>query len=162
ELALGPTDPSLAHVLNRLAVVERRVQAAVQDRRAGDPNPDDAFRGLYLSEDEVDLLLAQPRFAPIGPDPAADLLAEIAATEDAARAVGQQLRLVDLAARFALDQHDVDILMVALAPDVDTRFEKLYGYLHDDVSRRRASCGLALRLAGLSTCSGTGRARLLP
>ena len=38
------------------------------------------------------------------------------------------------------------LLLVALAPDLDPRFERLYGYLHDDVSRRRASVGLALEL----------------
>ena len=37
---------------------------------------------------------------------------------------------------------------MALAPDLDARFERLYGYLHDDVTRRRASIGLALELAG--------------
>ena len=36
---------------------------------------------------------------------------------------------------------DVELLLVALAPDLDPRFERLYGYLHDDVSRRRASVG---------------------
>ena len=50
---------------------------------------------------------------------------------------------------FALDPLDVDLLLVALAPDLDARFERLYGYLHDDVTRRRASIGLALELVGL-------------
>ena len=40
-----------------------------------------------------------------------------------------------------------ELLLVALAPDLDQRFERLYAYLHDDVSRRRASAGLALELA---------------
>ena len=35
-------------------------------------------------------------------------------------------------------------------PDLDCRFEKLYGYLNDDVTRRRASIGLALELAGVA------------
>jgi hypothetical protein len=50
--------------------------------------------------------------------------------------------------------------LVALAPDLDPRFERLYGYLHDDVSRRRASIGLALELVGAGGASGAGRARL--
>ena len=51
---------------------------------------------------------------------------------------------------------------MALAPDLDPRFERLYGYLHDDVSRRRASAGLALELAGRPglTVAGAARARL--
>ena len=42
-----------------------------------------------------------------------------------------------------------ETLFQAVAPDLDSRFERLYGYLHDDVTRRRASIGLALELAGL-------------
>ena len=65
-----------------------------------------------------------------------------------AAAAGADLRLRRLAASFELDSVDVELLLVALAPDLDARFERLYGYLHDDVSRRRASVGLALELAG--------------
>jgi hypothetical protein len=49
---------------------------------------------------------------------------------------------------FELSPLDVELLLVALAPDLEPRFERLYGYLHDDVSRRRASIGLALELCG--------------
>lgn len=49
---------SLKHLLARLALVESRVRRAVALRRTGDPDPDDAFRGLYLSEAAVDRLLA--------------------------------------------------------------------------------------------------------
>ncbi len=48
--------------------------------------------------------------------------------------------------------------MVALLPDLDSRFERLYGYLNDDVTRRRASVGLALQLAGESGLSAAARA----
>ena len=43
--------------------------------------------------------------------------------------------------------------MIALLPDLDSRFERLYGYLNDDVTRRRATVGLALELAGESAMS---------
>ena len=48
---------------------------------------------------------------------------------------------------------------IAAAPDLDARFEKAYGYLHDDVTRRRASIGLALELCGASLLSGGERDR---
>ena len=43
-------------------------------------------------------------------------------------------------------------------PDLDARFELLYGYLHDDVTRRRASIGLALELAAPSPAPRRGSA----
>ena len=72
------------------------------------------------------------------------------------------IRLRRLVRTFALEPLDLELLLVALAPDLDPRFERLYGYLHDDVSRRRASIGLALELAGAGGASGPGRARLGP
>ena len=53
---------------------------------------------------------------------------------------------------------DVELLVIALLPDLDVRFERLYGYLNDDVTRRRASVGLALQLAG-SVAHGGRRPR---
>ncbi len=54
-----------------------------------------------------------------------------------------------LAGQLGLTELDVRILLIALAPDLDRTFEPLYGYLNDDVSRRRATTGLALDLCGL-------------
>ena len=52
------------------------------------------------------------------------------------------------------------LLLVGLAPDLDPSFEKLYGYLNDDVMRRRASVGLALELCGARVTDGWARSRL--
>ena len=83
---------------------------------------------------------------------------------DAAEAPGRDVRLRRLARRSGSSRYDVELLLIALAPDLDPRFERLYGYLHDDVSRRRASAGLALELCdpegGLA--AGAERARLGP
>ena len=54
------------------------------------------------------------------------------------------------------------LLVIALLPDLDSRFERLYGYLNDDVTRRRASIGLALELAGASPMSAAARRALSP
>ena len=67
-----------------------------------------------------------------------------------------------MARTFGLSAIDIDILLVALAPDLDPRFERLYAYLQDDVSRRRASTGLALELATGVPGAAVARARLDP
>ena len=73
---------------------------------------------------------------------------------DEAERAGSDVRLRGLARAFGLEPVDVDLLLVALAPDLDPRFERLYGYLHDDVSRRRASVGLAIELCGATRTRG--------
>jgi len=124
-----------------------------------DPAPDDPFRGLYLTEEVVDQLLA-PGDRPPRPDQAAREAVESDA--DAALADGTAIRLRRLAADAELTDLDVELLVISLVPDLDSRFERLYGYLNDDVTRRRATVGLALALADVSSAGSSARARLLP
>jgi hypothetical protein len=131
----------------QLARLEHRVRIAVERRRGTDPAPDDPFRGLYLSDEAVDELLAAPRtpYAAAGP--------EAAAVEDRLHRLGRTAGLSVL---------DRDLFLIAVAPELDSRFEPLYGYLNDDVTRRRVSVGLALRLAGRDEGDPAARARLAP
>ena len=153
------TRVGLDYLSGRVALVEGRVRALVTHRRRDDPNPEDPFRGLYLSDEAVDHLL-QPA-APPPPLPSA----ERDRTEragDAAEWAGEPVRLRQLARAADLTDLDVEFLVAALAPDLDSRFERLYGYLNDDVSRRRATIGLVLELAGVPATSAAARARLAP
>lgn len=150
---------SLVHVLGRLAAIEERIRALVQLRRATDPNPDDPFRGLYLDDAAVDRLLAGRREVGAWSDRAQGVAVESSA--DDAEDAGARLRLRDLAANFGLDTVDVDLLLIGIAADVDPRFEGLFGYLNDDVSRRRPSVAVALELAGVPLGTPEGYAHLL-
>jgi len=155
-------DHSRAHLFGRLAVIEAAVRATVDARRVGDPQPDDPFRGLYVSDDHVDKLLDGPLDGVVEMPLARGELRRIEEAADAAEATGERLRLRHLIRTFGLVDADVDLLLVAMAPDLDSRFEKLYGYLNDDVTRRRATVGLAFELAGLSAVDSRIRARVLP
>ncbi len=153
---------SLVHLLGRLELVADRVRAAVEWRRSTDPDPLDRFRGLHISPAQVDSLLSAPP-SPVPPhDGYADRLAGLESDADVAERAGGDLRLRRLARAFDLDELDVEALLIALAPDLDERFERLYGYLHDDVSRRRASIGLWLELCGLKPAGAVAWRRLAP
>ncbi len=161
---MSEAGPSTAHLVGRLRIIEARVRQAVARRRSEDPELDDRFRGLYISDADVDRIFAstseQAWFEPPDADAAA-FRAELEAQADLAEAAGADLRLRRLARSFSLDDADIELLLVALAPDLDPRFERLYAYLHDDVSRRRASAGLALELCGAPLAS-VERRRLGP
>ena len=159
----GPSDPSLAYLFGRLSLSSAACGPPSTRRRAVDADPEDRFRGLYISDEQVDGLLDRAA-GPLAPVPGRtrrrsrpwhDLEARAAEAERA----GADVRLRDLARAFDLEPADVELLLVALAPDLDPRFERLYGYLHDDVSRRRASVGLALELCGSSATPGAGPIR---
>ncbi|MFC9335237.1 ATP-binding protein [Arthrobacter sp. NPDC057009] len=160
-------NPSLAHLLGRVGAVEERIRLLVAARRAEDPQPDDPFRGLYLSDAAVDRLLGEEYTQPDGRWSDANTgwhsprYVESEQLADAAQAQGYRLRLRELASTFDLAPLDVDLLLVALAADLDPRFEQLFGYLNDDVTRRRPSVAVALALCGTSLSASYGRARLL-
>jgi hypothetical protein len=155
-------DPSQRYLQGRLLLLERRVKALVEHRRHGDPEPDAPFRGLYVSEEQVDHLLTTSLAPVIPPADSADveLARSIERAANEAEDVGHIVGLRAFSRAFGLTPLDEDCLVIALAPDLDPRFEKLYGYLNDDVTRRRASVGLALQLAGANLLDGAARARL--
>ena len=143
----------LGDLLSRLGQVEQGIRDLVAARRATDPQPDDPFRGLYLSDDAVDRVLASESEALLR-------LVESLQPAGASRVDGPSGRLAHLAHTCALTALDVDLLLVALACDLDPRFEQLFGYLNDDVTRRRPSVAVALALCGIPLVSTTGRERL--
>jgi AAA+ superfamily predicted ATPase len=115
-----------------------RMAELVAGERAADADPGDPFRGLYVGDHHVDRLLAS------------DISLGIA---DGA--------IEQLAQRAALTGLDVDLLVAAVAPDLDPAVERLYVYLNDDITRRRATAGLALRMAGAEPTDPAARARVL-
>jgi hypothetical protein len=149
----------LDYLSARLGLVEGRVRDLIAHRRRDDPNPDDPFRGLYLSDEDVDRVLTA---AAEGPVPASADREYIERACDAAERDGEPVRLRQLARAAHLTDLDVEFLIAALAPDLDSRFERLYGYLNDDVTRRRATIGLVLEIAGVPAASASARARLAP
>ncbi|MFJ7253148.1 ATP-binding protein [Streptomyces sp. NPDC098085] len=146
-------DPNLRHLLARAVAVEHRIREAVEVRQRTDPDPDDAFRGLYLTDENIARLLDQEE-ARAFPSPVPSF-----AADGDGMPVGPA-RLTSLAGEFGLTALDIEILLITLVPDLDDRFEAFYGYLNDDVTRRRPSIGLALGLCGLSPADEAARGRL--
>ncbi|MER5199349.1 ATP-binding protein [Streptomyces sp. NPDC002755] len=140
-------------LLVRLGALRDRVGALVDRRAAVDPTAADPLRGLYLSEEAVRHLLAGgPAGAPAS-NPDQDRDRDRDTDRDSADSLSA------LAGRLRLTELDAAILLIALAPDLDRGFEPLYGYLNDDVSRRRATVGLALELCGAPAHRAAARAR---
>ncbi|MGD2116512.1 MAG: hypothetical protein PVG07_15775 [Acidobacteriota bacterium] len=145
EVALG-----LLQVRLRRAVLERR--------RRPEPYRFHDLSGLVITEEEIDRL-RPPWPSSVAETPGAqtpgDENPETAAEEErldrlerrlalrleegvaGALAAGVRLPMAELATLFDLAPFDLDALLVCLAPELDLRFETLYAYLHDDVTRKR-------------------------
>ncbi|MHB0857709.1 MAG: ATP-binding protein [Anaerolineae bacterium] len=155
----GLCNIDLEYLQAELARLDLSLTREVRRWQLAGQTPADAFRGLCLSDAQADALLNRPLCTHWGQavdlDPAEQRsLAEAiriqtahsAALADEARRRGHPLRLVSLADAFDLDPFEIDVLLVCLAPDLDLRYEGLYGYLHDDLTRKRPSINLVLDL----------------
>jgi winged helix domain-containing protein/ATPase family protein associated with various cellular activities (AAA) len=161
---MNKLDP-LELLIGELHWLDLVLLAEVIRLRRSRPRPADQFQGLYIADIDVDHLLAESlggdaaSTSPAGAaqDVDSELLLqrlvdnarEARADLDARSAAGNPdggSPLDRIAGDFDLSTMDRNILLVACAPDLEPRFETLYAYVQDDVTRRRPTIGLALKL----------------
>ena len=106
----------------------RKAQAVYGSEAANDP-----YRGLRIDRDEVKRLLDRQPGIPL-----------FAVDTESDRINNKPLNW--LKQTFGLSEFDLDLILIALAPEIDLGYERLYAYLQDDVTRRRSSVDLALNL----------------
>jgi hypothetical protein len=113
----------------------------------------DELRGLYISDEQVDALLRE-RLGDSTPDP-------VAALSERAQAFAPSLAanaaLAALAGRLGLAAAEIDVILLALAPELDLRYETLYAYLNNDSGRRHLTVDLALRMLAAARPGATPR-----
>ena len=101
----------------------------------------DEFRGLYISDEQVNQLVNRSvNYA--GPSSAIDELTENAELlrADANGDDGSPWRR--LVMEFSLSPIEQDILLLAVAPEIDLKYETLFAYLNNDVTRKWPTFGL--------------------
>jgi ATPase family associated with various cellular activities (AAA) len=161
---LTPMEPytdTIEHLreeISRLDLLLKR--AVIIAREASSGAGPDEFRGLVVTENEIDDILRttdlmgepwkrvgakEAELTPIDKE-LEKKRKQTDARVKASRGKKVQLGLLNLAAQFDLSQAEVDILLVALAPELEPRYETLYSYLQNDVTRKHPSVNLALNL----------------
>src|SRR5262245_29059152 len=136
DFARGPDSP--------LARLDRLLEREIMRLRARYQLSLDEFRGLYVSDEQVDQLVrAAANEAGQGPFAAATAEGGLLSSVS-----DQPARWAALAARFALQPLDLDLILLALAPEIDLKYETLYAYLNNDVTRKWPTLDLAQRLLG--------------
>ncbi len=142
-----------------LAWLDLRLEREVRRWQAAGQDPADRFRGLHISDDEALALTKrgvgshwstgvnlsteeETSFQTLSEQALTDIrqLDQQAATTE--QPLGLQL-LVNL---FNLSTFELWSLVVCLAPTLDLRYERIYGYLQDDVTRVAPSLDLMLTL----------------
>lgn len=137
-----PPDFQMEGLWSALGRLDRLLERAATAADAAASNtatstPPEPYRGLYVTSQDVQRLVRR--------GPGEPFLAG-AADGGASSPMPESSRFPWLQQAFGLDTVDLDIVLIALAPEVDLRYERLFAYLQDDVTRRRPTVDLVLNL----------------
>jgi hypothetical protein len=148
--------PYLQAEISRIDVLIRR---EVRLWQLVGQDPSDAFRGLAITAQTADELSNQPFGANWGSGASLPKAEEavyqheieritLATQEIRQQALSQkvELRLHQLVQIFTLNSFELDAFLICLAPALDLRYERLYGFLQDNVTLKQASVNLILSL----------------
>lgn len=129
-------------------------------RRAGFYQQPDQMKGFFISDQEIDAILEDPAFwqkpsrTALFKRPPAEKLThrareirrQIDARVQRSREENLYLTLPELSRRFGLNEAESAILLIAAAPYLDSRYERLYSYIQNDLSQKLATVDIALSL----------------
>ena len=147
------------HLADELRRLDLLICCRLPDQPDGAPAAHlQQFKGLVLTEEEIRKLLGTP----LGPSSYhADQDADDLPNQDLQAALRQvsshiqarrtasfdiYLPLPYLAQLFHLTAFEEQCLVICLAPELDRKYEKLYSYLQDDVTRKKPSVDVVLNL----------------
>ncbi|MBF0234236.1 MAG: AAA family ATPase [Desulfamplus sp.] len=160
------------HLLNEIRRIELLLQLRVLQfrRELQDGHENDNYRGLYISDEEIDHILKkqtsdlptpehdnqQPAFNENSPE-VQEIKYKIKKIEKSISSIistavskGVLLRFQHFCNIFSLTPFEKDVILLCLAPEFDLKFEKLIAYLNDDVTRKRPTIDLTLKVLCLS------------
>ncbi len=162
ERAYSSSWEYLSDELKRLDLVIRL--QVVKQRKLHTENPLGQFKGLVLSEEEITSLLAgvnnsliegAKRVSSLDPDDSGSQrlvmdLDQLESQINERRAIslkeGIYLSLSQLSQLFNLTVFEEQCVVICLAPELDRKYEKIYAYLQDDVTRKKPSVDLVISL----------------
>ena len=134
---------ALASAFHRLDQRLRQAIVAIDSAQAEESEPH-PYRGLCISSVDAVRSLNREAGAPRlrgaeSSEPGVDPVALLGHFEPSTR-------FAKIGRVFGLTPFDLGIVLIALAPEFDLKYERIYAYLQDDVSRRRPSVDLVLNL----------------
>jgi len=149
-----PFRSNLEHLTAELAWLNLLIRGAVIEMRLSSPrDQQEIFKGVFISDGEIDQLLSLKPLGAAARDEgeanrksAAVMRSEIGEMRKAAIENGVYLALPHLAYLFGLTAFEEQVLLVCLAVELDLKYERFYAYLQDDVTRKKPSVGLVVRL----------------
>jgi SpoVK/Ycf46/Vps4 family AAA+-type ATPase len=145
------------HLFDELRRIDMLIQSRVLKMKMNAGGAQNEFSGLYITEAEIDTILSEEPAFESQPDKDApqirsllDSLADLEERISQRKAVSCSgdidLRLMRLQDLFRLSSFELDVLLIALVSEFDLRYERLFAYMQDDITKKRPSVDLILNL----------------
>jgi hypothetical protein len=143
----------LADELDRLdLLIQIRLESLDREHAIERDRQDQLARTMVIRRSEVEDALDSPG-RPVAGGGRPALRSELAAASSridsriaAAIAAGVPLALPSLRSAFGLEDFDMQVVLICLAPELRRHYDRLYAYLQDDITRKRPSVDLILDL----------------
>ena len=133
--------PAFATALQRLDLLVHR---EILRLRASYQLSLDEFRGLYISDGQVDALIRRQGLGQVDVSQLSAAAREL--LPRAQRELAQDRCWRTLCNAYELSRFEQDVVLLALAPDLHSKYLVLFAYLNNDVTRKFATVELALDL----------------
>lgn len=134
-------------VLDLLLEADMNAMLHKAEQQTSQRNP---FKGMYLTEEEAQqLLITESTYISLDAEQLqliVRLEQMIAARLQRNRELSLSISIMDLQQRLALDELDMRLLIVSLAPHMNRKYLKLYGYVQDDLTCQYVTLDLLMRL----------------
>lgn len=155
-LLIEPYKNSLDHILDELRLLDFELGLAISKlRKNGGKSIWNEFSGLYISEDEIEGVLKKDAIGIASTHMSNDLriitqIREMRGKIDERKkqsiSLGTQLYLEHISRVLSLSPFETKIIVICLAPEIDSKYEKLYAYIQNDVTKKRPTVGFILEL----------------
>jgi len=142
------------HINCELKLLDLLIKLRLQKQRLKQgPEPINQFKGLVISEKEVDSLLVDGDLSDLNEASIASLNKSIGSLHSYLQkrvqlslSAGVYLPLEYLSWAFELSNFEKSCVLLALSIEYDRKYEKLFGFLQDDVNCKYPTINLALQL----------------
>lgn len=148
---------SFEHIQDELKRIDILIHNCIvrlrEERRDNTP---DEYRGLFISEEEIDGILSKSKEksklkvrrleTEISKNCIKEFQKKISGKISTSIEEGIYLSLFHLGCLFQLNSFEVDCLLLCLAIELDLKYERLYAYIHNDVTKKSPTVDLILQL----------------
>lgn len=143
------------HYKDELQLLDKKLELLYKRRQKLTPDPQtDSFRGMFVSEDEFIRLIGGFGSAEERDEDEQEVLGMIEQLESAiiirltkSRKAGTFLPLAYLSTVFGLTSIEERFVMLGLAVELDRKYERIFGFLLDDLTSKTPNISLALQIA---------------